>query len=117
MEFDNDPLYDTFIISRKTQPDAEADDWSISDVLAKLAEESGEYTEAIQIERGKMPHKEKEPDAAFYEAADVITCLVDGLARTYPNKSPAQLCILLHHAIRKKGKVWADGIPRREDAI
>lgn len=110
MEFDNDPLYDTILESRKLRPLVEAAEWSISDVLTKLTEETGEFAEAIQIERGKMSHKEQELDAPFYEFGDVITCLVDALARTYPDKSPAQLCILIHHAIRKTTKVWSDGV-------
>jgi len=106
MEYENDALYATIKLSRKLQPVAEANDWSISDVLSKAIEELGEFSEAVQIERGKMKNKMKKLDAPFYEAADVMQCILDTLSRLHPNKSPAQICTLLYHALRSKDKKW-----------
>lgn len=110
MEFDNDPIYDTIKLSRELQPIAEDMDWSISDVLAKVTEELGEFSEAVQIERGKLKKKKRVLDAPFYEAADVMQCLLDALSRLYPDRSPAQICILVHHALRSKDMKWENGL-------
>lgn len=105
-EYENELLHDIIKLSREIQPLAEQLDWSIADVLAKMTEETGEFAEAVQVERGKMPYKNKELEAPFYEAADAIICIVNILARLYPKKSPAQVYTLLHHGIKKKSKSW-----------
>lgn len=105
-EYENELLHDIIKLSRKIQPMAEELDWSIADILAKMTEEIGEFAEAVQVERGKLPHKNKELEAPFYEAADAIICIVNVLARLYPKKSPAQVYTLLHHGIKKKSNIW-----------
>ena len=105
-EHENDALYNTIKLSRKLRPFAEQAEWSIADVLTKATEELGEFSEAVQIERGKFPHKTRELDAPFYEAADLIQCVMDVLSRLYSTKSPAEICTLVHHAINSKNVKW-----------
>lgn len=104
-EYTTDAIYDTIILSRQIQPIEEKMGWAISDVIAKLFEEAGEFSEAVQIERG-MINKKREYDAPFYEAADSMICIIDALSRLYPSRSPSQICTLLHHALRRKGGIW-----------
>ena len=84
-------LYDTILKSRELQPLSAAYGWSIGDVLSQLLQEGGEFSEAIMIENGKLPHKEGEHDGDFLEAADVINCTIDALSKTRPSMSPAQI--------------------------
>jgi len=52
----------------------------------KLAEECGEFSEALSKELGYLQHKElKEP--LMGEAADVINVVLATLVMTYPNKA------------------------------
>jgi len=107
MENKDSIIYDICMTSRRIEPYARSQGWSISDVLVKTMEEVGEYSEAIQIERGKMPpHKTQELNAPFDEAADVYITVIDGLCRTYPNKSLAEITTMLEHSCRKKCTKW-----------
>jgi len=113
----NDAMFDTIKLSRELQPLNEAVDWTIADSQIKITEEVGEFAEAVMIERGKITNKPRIMDAPFYEAADSIQCILDVLARVYPNMSPAQLCTLVHHAINKKNEKWAAKVRSKFDEL
>lgn len=104
--FTGEAIFETITLSRKIQPKADAVGWDLGDVLAKCTEELGEFSEAIQIKRGKMPHKEAVHNADVDEAADVLICVLDALARSYPDKPPSELHTMLSSALIKKGAKW-----------
>lgn len=61
-----------------------------SELFMKLSEENGEFSEAILIERGKLPGKVlKEP--AMGESADILIGTVCVLAKHYPDMSPDEI--------------------------
>ena len=88
-------------IGRKADPMK----WSVQDVICKLLEEAGEFSEAIQNKVGKI-HKNLEPDADFDEAADAIICVIDGLSQANLDVPRDYLVYKLQQSIIKKSKKW-----------
>lgn len=113
MVFEREPIFEAIRDSRKLQPLAEADGWGIGDVIAKSTEELGEFSEAVQIERGKITNKPRELDAPFHEAADVIICMVDALARIYPNKSASEIYVSLLAGVDRKRGIWVNKVQNK----
>jgi len=104
--FKNEAVYEILKTSRKIEPTALAAGWEVSDVLAKATEELGEFSEAVQIRRGKMPHKEPGmPDDAIEEAADVFITVLDALSRIEDMPS-SELYTRLNNALLKKSVKW-----------
>ncbi|AVH85403.1 hypothetical protein RsoM2USA_476 [Ralstonia phage RsoM2USA] len=54
------------------------DNYPFEAKLAKLTEEHGEFSTAIQIERGHLPHKTAS-ESSFGEAADMMIVILDVL--------------------------------------
>jgi len=100
-------IYSLIELSREIQPMEEEANWDISDVIVKLMEETGEFAEAVQITRGKI-NKNQEKFAEFYEAADVIICIIDALSRLHPDMSTTNIHTFLNYCFRKKGKIWLE---------
>jgi len=113
MLFEREAMYETIRDSRKLQPLAEADGWEISDVLAKATEELGEFSEAVQIERGKITNKPRELDAPFHEAADVIICMMDALARLYPEKPASEIYVCVLYGLDRKRAKWVNKVQEK----
>ena len=105
-EMMNTAMYDLIIKSRELQPIDEELGWGVGDVLAQLLQEGGEFSEQVMIRAGKLPYKEPEFDGVFLEAADVIVCVIDAVAKMYPNDSPAMVLTKLSNAMNRKGIKW-----------
>lgn len=85
--------------------------WTASEVLCKLFEEGGELSTAMLIETGKMPHKQlKQPDEVYEEAADVIICVLDALAKIYPDQEDNITINKLLNWLYTKMKKWNDKV-------
>ena len=105
-------LYDLIKKSRIVQPLDVDLGWTIGDVLAQLLQETGEFSEQVMIRAGKLPHKEPEHEGVFLEAADAINCIVDAVAKLYPNDSPSEVLTKLSNAIDKKSDIWVDKVKK-----
>ena len=103
-------LYDLILRSRQLQPIDNDLGWVIGDVIAQATQELGEFSEQVMIKEGKLPHKTPESYGVFLEAADVIICVVDAVAKQHPNMSPAQVLSHLGWAINKKGDKWTEKV-------
>jgi NTP pyrophosphatase (non-canonical NTP hydrolase) len=78
-----------------------------SDVIAKLAEETGELARAIQIKNGKLPSKTQPDGEEIEECADVINCAIDAISQVNRDLSDQELLRRLIVATVKKNKKWA----------
>ena len=74
-------------------------------LVAKLAEEMGEFAEAVLKEEGYLQHKELKEDP-IHEAADVINVLLAVLAQLYPGRNPRYLTEELYNALCDKGEKY-----------
>lgn len=93
-----------------------ADRWPILASLAKLTEEVGETSEATLVELGFMRKDLKEGITG--EAADVIICLLDILARVRSYQSPEELLTELDAELHRKSLKWYEkGIFRGNPAL
>lgn len=73
----------------------------VSELHMKVSEETGEFGEAVLIERGRLPGK-KLNEPAMGEGADVIIATICVLAKHYPDLSPAELSTLLSKWVNVK---------------
>ena len=113
MLFEREALFEAIRNSRKLQVLLEAEGWEVGDVLAKATEELGEFSEAVQIARGKITNKTQDVDEPFCEAADVIICMVDALARIYPEKPASEIYVLLLSSVDRKCAKWVNKVEER----
>lgn len=79
--------------------------WVVSDAVAKLFEEGGEFSQAIQTKVGKLK-KDLPKNAHFDECADVIMCTLDTLSQACPELSPAELISRIIEYIHIKVPIW-----------
>ena len=109
--FDKESIYEIIKASKEITPLAEQDGWTISDVIVKLNEETGEFAEASLIKQGKITSKGSfEYEADYEEAADVIICVVDALTRLNPETNQAFIYTkLLKHLDQKRAK-WVNKV-------
>ena len=84
--------------------------WTPSDVLAKLLEEAGELSTAIQIKRGKMPSKTQDDGEEIDECADVINCAIDAISQVNRELSTDEIINKLMNSLIKKNMKWASRI-------
>ena len=80
--------------------------WLPSDVLAKLAEECGELSKAVQIKNGKLPSKTQPDGEEIEECADVINCAIDAISQVNRDLTDEELLRRLIAAMLKKNKKW-----------
>lgn len=81
--------------------------WTPSDVIAKLAEETGELARAVQIKNGKLPSKTQPDGEEIEECADVINCAIDAISQVNRDLSSEELLNRLITAMIKKNAKWA----------
>ena len=87
--------------------------WTASDLIAKLFEEGGEFSEACMIKLGKLSTKTAEtPIDDFYEAADMIICILDLLIKINPELSKGVAIKGLTFALEQKTEKWKNKIER-----
>lgn len=86
--------------------------WSPSDRIAKLFEEGGELSEAVQIKNGKLKHKERKEDNDFEECADVIQCALDALCSVNLDMSETEIVDKLIYFIKMKNIKWKNAIDK-----
>lgn len=109
--FSGEAIYETIKESRRIEHKAKALNWEISDVISKSIEELGEFSEASMIKQGKIRNKTMEHmEAPFDEASDVIICLVDALARLYPEKASSEIYCILMYWLNKKCSKWTNKV-------
>lgn len=96
----------------KTSRNIEDVSWSIPDVLAKSIEELGEFSEAVQVERGLI-NKECPSNEEFREAADVMICMIDILCKLNPHMTEDDIYNELNAAITKKTNKWENKFLKR----
>lgn len=80
--------------------------WTPADILAKLLEETGEFSAAIQTERGVLNKQREHREHTFEEAADSFICILDALAETHKDISEEKVLQLLEKWIRLKREKW-----------
>jgi NTP pyrophosphatase (non-canonical NTP hydrolase) len=80
--------------------------WTPSDVLAKLGEEAGELSRAVQIKRGKLPSKTQPDGEEFRECADVINCAIDAVSQVNRDLTPEEIIARLQLAMIEKNAKW-----------
>lgn len=94
--YKHDSIYRTLLKARKSAGVTR----NASDVMCNLATEFGQFSEAVQVERGIVTRDDAlELNASISEGADMIICILDVLAKTHPNRSPSEICTLLHREI------------------
>lgn len=103
MLFENESIYEAIRASRRIAPISGKD---INFTIAKSVEELGEFSTAVLVEQGFITNKVNEHDAVFNESADVILCIVDILAKLYPNKAASEIYVSLLGAIDRKCEKW-----------
>jgi NTP pyrophosphatase (non-canonical NTP hydrolase) len=86
--------------------------WTPADVLAKLLEEGGELSTAVQIKNGKLPTKTQEDGEEFDECADVINCAVDAVSQVNRDLSPEEIIDRIRDSLVQKNKKWKAGIDK-----
>jgi len=73
-------------------------------LVAKTAEEFGEFSEVILFENGQLRGKEdKEFESPFGEAADIINCIIAVLCAQYPDMTTEEINQHLLEAFDRKG--------------
>lgn len=112
VNMDNISFKEIIESSRSIEDKAKAMGWSVSDVLSKSIEELGEFSEATQIERGKITNKPRKENETFFEAADVMICVIDALARTHKNMTETEICENLKDAVTVKIDKWVSKVER-----
>ena len=83
--------------------------WTVADAIAKLAEEAGEFSQAIQTKVGKLK-KNLPPNSDFEEGADVVMCAIDVLSQANLDKTPEEIIEGLTKAIAKKIPKWREKV-------
>jgi NTP pyrophosphatase (non-canonical NTP hydrolase) len=86
--------------------------WLPSDVLAKLFEEGGELSTAVQIKNGKLPLKSQEDGEEFDECADVINCAIDAVSQVNRDLSPDEIINRIKDSLIRKNKKWKAAIDK-----
>ena len=74
-------------------------------LVAKLAEEVGEFAESVLKDEGYLQHKELK-EGPIHEAADVINVVIGILAQLYPGRNPRYLTEELYVALCEKGEKY-----------
>ena len=104
--FGRESIYEMLKESRRIQHMATAVDWHIADIIAKATEELGEFSTAVQIKNGKIKNKTNPHEyAPIDEAADVTICMLDAIARLYPNKPASEI-----YWMNKKCEKWVNKV-------
>lgn len=107
-----DVLLDTIRIGRTV----DTAKWTPSDVIAKLAEETGELARAIQIKNGKLPSKTQPDGEEIEECADVINCAIDAISQVNRNLTNEELLMRLLLAMVKKNKKWESVMFKKDES-
>lgn len=82
-------------------------DWPLMARIGKAQEELGEVATAGLVDEGYMTHKKlKEPFEG--EVADTFICIFDSLCKRYPEKSFAEIVVLLANSIDLKKDKWRE---------
>ena len=103
-------MEDTIIdILETTSRHEDSPPWALG---LKLAEECGEFSEAMLKELGFLQHKE-DKEGTIGEAADVIIVVLSALATLNPTGKPEDIAGLVHEALVRKMKKYKDilGVP------
>jgi NTP pyrophosphatase (non-canonical NTP hydrolase) len=109
--FERHAVFEVIRKSRELEPYVQKDGWTISDGLAKLNEETGEFAEATLIKTGKITNKGPfKYGSDFEEAADSIICIVDTITRLNPDLDPMFVYTELLAAIDKKSQKWVNKV-------
>lgn len=83
------------------------ENWTQSDLIAKLFEEGGEFSEACMIKNGKLSTKKPKTEVDdFLEAADMIICILDLLKKNNPELSKGETIYILGLALETKTTKW-----------
>lgn len=72
----------------------------------KLAEEFGEFAEALLVEQGYLQHKRDRIEGTFGEAADVIIVLLGVLAKHHRTMRPEEIKAQLADALERKNQKY-----------
>lgn len=103
---DRPTLHDIFSNIIKLGRTVDPNKWLPSDVIAKLAEETGELARAVQIKNGKLPTKTQPDGEEIEECADVINCAIDAISQVNLDLSDEELLNRLMIAMINKTKKW-----------
>ena len=83
--------------------------------LAKLTEEHGEFSTAVQIERGHLPHKTTN-ESSFGEAADMMIVILDVLRSHHSDLDDEAIIEEIMVQLGLKNNKWRRVLQRNYEA-